>query len=144
MDFQQLTSPCGLDCFNCPMYLANEDLELRKKISEKIGLSFESSKCAGCRNEKGLISFQGDTKPCKVFSCTEEKGFRFCYECNDFPCDSLHPYADQALVRPHNTKLFNLCLIKKMGLEKWAKEKATTVKRTYFSGKLVVHGNDNK
>ena len=24
MDYKQMTAPCGLDCFNCPMYLANE------------------------------------------------------------------------------------------------------------------------
>jgi hypothetical protein len=40
-----------------------------------------------------------------------------------------HPYADQATARPHNTKLFNLCLIKKIGLDQWAKDKALNVKK---------------
>jgi len=39
---------------------------------------------------------------------------------------------------PHNTKVFNLCLIKKMGLEKWATEKAKSVKDTYFKGKFKL------
>jgi len=39
---------------------------------------------------------------------------------------------------PHNTKVFNLALIRKMGLEKWAQEKARSVKRTYFKGKLEL------
>jgi len=42
-----------------------------------------------------------------------------CFECGDFPCDYLHPYADMAQIKPHNLKVFNLCLIKRMGLEKW-------------------------
>jgi hypothetical protein len=119
-------------------------MSLRTKISEKRNLSVEKARCAGCRNEQGTISFQGDTKPCAVFRCTNEKGIAHCYECAEFPCDHLHPYADQASFRPHNTKIFNLCLIKKMGLEQWAKNKAANVKETYFSGKIRVHGTDKE
>ena len=59
----------------------------------------------------------------------------FCCDCSDFPCDYLHPYADQAANVPHNIKVFNLCLIKKLGLETWAKNKAKSVKNVYFKGK---------
>lgn len=139
MDYQQMTSPCGLDCFNCPAYLANEDAQLRASIAEKLGLPYEKARCEGCRNACGTIAFLGDSDPCDVFRCAGEKGLTFCYQCGDFPCDHLHPYADQASVRPHNTKVFNLCLIKKMGLDAWAESKAISVKQTYFNGKLRVH-----
>lgn len=72
---------------------------------------------------------------CTVYPCAEERGVKFCCDCADFPCDSLHPYADQAGSLPHNTKVFNLCLIKKMGVEVWARDKARSVKETYFKGK---------
>lgn len=134
-----MTSPCGLDCFNCPAYLADEDMALRAQIAERHGLPFESAKCGGCRNSRGTISFLGDAGQCAVFTCTSSKGIAFCCECPDFPCDLLHPYADQASVRQHNTKLFNLCLIKKLGLDRWAVEKALSVKKTYFSGSLRMH-----
>jgi len=39
---------------------------------------------------------------------------------------------------PHNTKVFNLCLIKKMGLEAWAETKAKNVKHTYFKGQFKL------
>jgi Protein of unknown function (DUF3795) len=139
MDYRRMTSPCGLDCFNCRMYLANEDRPLRAAAAEALGLPYEEAKCDGCRNEGGTIAFLGDTAPCDVFRCTAEKGITFCYECRDFPCDHLHPYADQASARQHNTKLFNLCLIKKMGLEEWVRTKAKSVKDTYFNGKLRIH-----
>lgn len=139
-----MTSPCGMDCFNCPAYLANEDMNIRKGISERLHMPIEEARCAGCRNAKGTISFQGDNEPCGVFRCTSKKGITYCYECTDFPCDYLHPYADQATTRSHNTKLFNLCLIKKMGLDQWAKKKALNVKNTYFSGTLKVHAADTK
>lgn len=143
MDYKQMTAPCGLDCFNCPVYLANEDEkireELKKKISETLGVSIEALVCQGCRNENGIIPILKTTlqmdEPCNVYKCIQEKGLDFCSECSDFPCDYLHPYADMASHAPHNTKVFNLCQIKKMGLERWAKEKAKSVKETYFKGK---------
>jgi hypothetical protein len=144
VDYQQMTSPCGLDCFNCPMYIANDDMKLRADISERLNISLEEARCKGCRNEGGTISLLGDSKPCAVFDCTGKKGIGYCYECTDFPCDYLHPYADKASGRQHNTKLFNLCLIKKMGVDEWARSKALNVKNTYFNGKLRVHGSDSE
>ena len=141
MDYRKMTSPCGLDCFNCPMYLA-EDTQLRVNISEKLGLPYEKARCDGCRSEHGTITFMGATEPCDIYKCTDRKGISFCFECTDFPCDYLHPYADQASVRQHNTKLFNLCLIKKMGLEPWAEGKAKSVKATYFNAGLRVHSTE--
>ena len=132
MDYLQMTAPCGLDCFNCPMYLANENEEQRANISQQLGIPIEQASCNGCRNEGGKIAFLRMTEPCNVYQCIGKKGIKFCSECNDFPCDHLHPYADKASQVPHNTKVFNLCIIKKMGLESWAKDKAKSVKETYF------------
>ena len=132
MDYRQMTAPCGLDCFNCPMYLANENEKLKATISERQGVPLDQASCQGCRNESGTIAFLGMTEPCNVYRCIQEKGLAFCSECTDFPCDHLHPYADKASEVPHNTKVFNLCLIKKMGLESWARDKAKNVKDTYF------------
>jgi len=136
MDYRQMTAPCGLDCFNCPLYLAREDGGLRTKISQNMGIPAEQASCQGCRNEKGTIPFLNMTEPCSIYKCTAEKGIDFCCDCSDFPCDHLHPYADKASLLPHNTKVFNLCLIKKMGLETWAETKAKSVKSTYFKGEF--------
>ncbi len=134
MDYRLMSAPCGLDCFNCPMYLANEDKKLRSVISERLGIPYEKATCKGCRNEDGQIEFLGMTQPCNVYKCIIKKDIQFCCDCEQFPCDHLHPYADRAREVPHNTKVFNLCLIKKLGLENWAKEKAKRVKETYFNG----------
>ncbi len=138
MDYKQMTSPCGLDCFNCPMYLASKDSKLKKAISQKRNIPLEKAMCRGCRNEKGTITAFDMSEPCKVYKCIESKGIDFCYECSDFPCDYLHPYADKALEVAHNTKVFNLCLIKKMGLASWANTKAESVSDIYFKGKLEL------
>ena len=141
MDVRHMTAPCGLDCFNCPVYLATENEKLRNAISQRMQLPPEKCVCTGCRGEDGYCPVEllnGATKQCDVYRCIQEKGLSFCFECADFPCDYLHPYADQAGIRPHNTKVFNLCLIRKMGVENWARDKAQKVKDTYFKGKFKL------
>jgi hypothetical protein len=138
MDYKSMTAPCGLDCFNCLMYLASENEGLRARISENLGIPVERAVCEGCRGEEGKPDFLNWAEPCNVYRCITGRGLDFCSECSDFPCDYLHPYADRASEVPHNTKVFNLCLIKKMGLEPWAKTKAKGVKHTYFKEKLKL------
>jgi hypothetical protein len=133
MDSKQMTAPCGLDCFNCVGYLANENPDMIGLLAATLAITPEDAKkavCKGCRNQNGNIPFA--PMKCHVYPCAEKKNVSFCYECSDFPCDYLHPYADQAAKVPHNTKVFNLCLIKKLGLEAWAKDKAKSVKEKYF------------
>ena len=68
-----------------------------------------------------------------TFEQHKRGGLRHAVWGNEFPCDNLHPYADKATDLPHNIKVFNLCLIKKMGLEQWAKTKASEVRKIYFT-----------
>ena len=136
MDYQQMTAPCGLDCFNCIAYLAYEDSKMIPVMAKVLSIPIEEAEkavCKGCRDQDGKIPFI--PMGCSVYPCAKRKNISFCYECADFPCDHLHPYADQAANVPHNTKVFNLCLIKKLGLETWAEEKAKDVKDIYFNGK---------
>ncbi len=128
-----MTAPCGLPCFECMFFLANSDEEKRQKIAQEYSVPIEQASCKGCRDEKGKCGI--NPMPCRVYPCAGEKGVRFCYECSDFPCDFLHPYADQAAAKAHNLKIFNLCLIKKLGLEEWAKNKVKNVGEVYFSEK---------
>ena len=138
MDYKQMTAPCGLDCFNCPLYMALDNPGLREKVAQNLGISEEKANCRGCKNEGGAIEAVGLLEPCSVFKCTSEKGLDFCYQCDEFPCDNLHPYADKADVVPHNTKVFNSCLINKMGLQEWAENKAKSVRDTYFKGSFKL------
>ena len=140
MDYYQMTAPCGLDCFNCHFYLARKDKEAMgtvKKLSEEFNIPVEIMLCKGCRSHNGRIPLQkhvfGEAHRCAAYECSQGKGFEYCGDCDEFPCDNLHPYADKASDLPHNIKVFNLCLIKKMGLEEWAKTKASEVRKIYFT-----------
>jgi hypothetical protein len=138
MDYKHMTAPCGLDCFNCQMYLAGENEELRAVIAKFMNLPYDKAVCRGCRGEKGTPVVKSLAGTCDIYQCAEKKGIGFCCDCSDFPCDKLHPLADEAAKRIHNIKVFNLSLIKKMGLEAWAKDKAKSVRDTYFTGKFKL------
>jgi hypothetical protein len=131
MDYVFLTAPCGLPCFACYLYLANEDEAMRHLVSRELGLPLEKAICPGCRNVHGQPAHL--PMRCRVYPCAVEKGVHVCSDCPDFPCDLLHPYFDQAKLW-HNTKIFNLCLIKKMGLASWAESKAQSVLEVYSYG----------
>ena len=139
-DYFNLTAPCGLDCFNCRLFLAHEDPDARAEVeqmAEAYGVPFEIMLCRGCRNHNGRIPVQqhifGEAHRCAAYECSRKEKVDFCGECKQFPCDSLHPYSDKADELPHNMKVFNLCLIQRMGLEKWAESKAAEVRYTYFN-----------
>lgn len=133
MDYKELTAPCGLDCFNCQMFEANITEQIAKVYSAAAKIPLEKVPCKGCRSSGGCRLHY--TK-CETLDCSRAKGVDFCFECSEFPCGRLCPAADGADKYPHNTKLYNLCRIRLLGLEQWAKEAAAN-KAKYFRGKFV-------
>jgi hypothetical protein len=134
VDYRQLTSPCGIDCFNCELYETNVTPELQQQIAAYKGVEPEAVVCGGCR-ETGCIMLAG---ACETKACVERHGVAFCYECDDFPCRFLHPCFDKAQDYPHNFKLYNLLRIRRVGLERWAEDEAGEVRRRYRTATLVI------
>ncbi len=111
-------APCGIYCKRC-------------LASERLG-------CEGCREREGKV-LEGPL--CKTYECITNKGYEFCYECNDFPCEMLQPIVHFEQFTPHNSKVYNLVMIQKLGLEEWNKvceEKSTL----YYKGKKIKRGGD--
>jgi len=148
MDKRNLTAPCGIACFECVAFKAKSNAAIKKRISEGTGLPYEKSDCEGCRHRGGkaylfekndiiasgkCFLFGNEQGQCRIYLCAEKKGLHNCSECGDFPCELLAPLADKAGRVPHNLKLYNLCLIRKLGLEKWATEKAASALSEYFT-----------
>ena len=65
MDYLQLTSPCGLDCFNCVFHLATREdepaLRATRAYHERTGVPLEAIRCLGCL---GLPGPTGASRPC--------------------------------------------------------------------------------
>ena len=132
---------CGLYCGICPVYRAPTDRALAKRIASNLGIKAEDVCCLGCRVEKGNISIIGPPI-CKTYDCcANEKKLEFCYQCPEFPCLKLVPCADRAQEIPHNTKIYGLLRLKKVGVEGWIKE-AGNIRRLYFIGKKKRAGNE--
>jgi hypothetical protein len=133
---KELTAPCGLDCFNCELYEDNLTAEFAELINKKMGIPQEDISCRGCRNQDGKHFHlpQG----CATLDCVKTRGVDLCCNCSDFPCLYLAPTADQAASRPHNVKVFNLCRIKKIGLDRWIDEETGEIRKRYFTGKFIA------
>jgi hypothetical protein len=150
MNYKELTAPCGIPCFECVSYKAKTNETIKKRISVGIEMDYDKSECEGCRsrNGKAFLSEKNNIFPegksilmnsngkCKIYLCVESKKIHDCSECDNFPCEKLQPLSDRANKIPHNLKIYNLSLIKKMGLEKWATEKAANIMKEYNTTKF--------
>ncbi len=134
MDLKRLTSPCGLDCFNCQVYEKNITDEMRNYLAGVLKKAPDEVACKGCREQNGCSIYP---LPCATLDCVKSNKVEFCFECDKFPCDKFNPCADGAQKYPHNLKVFNLCRISKVGLDKWAQE-AKSIRNKYFAGKFIV------
>jgi len=139
-DSIELVAPCGLYCGACTVFRATGDSARAEKLAQTMGIPVERVNCRGCKAEKGLIKVMGGPV-CPTYQCIEQKGLQFCYECGEFPCLKLAPCADKAQSLPHNTKIYNLVLLQKLGFDKWLPVAQQTW-RQYFGGKKERGGDE--
>ena len=138
-----LIAPCGLYCGGCRRYQARTDKALRERIAEKQGVPVEDVfVCAGCRPMRGRVKIAGGEPVCDTYACAvDDKKVEFCYQCEDFPCLKLAPCADRAQEIPHNTKVYNLILLQKLGIDSWLDSYESLLKQ-YRKGKKPRPGGD--
>jgi hypothetical protein len=87
-------SVCGLNCARCKLLAKGE--------------------CAGCRGPLADHWSPG----CKFLPCARARGHRYCFQCDDFPCEKLHAFASDGYEH-HRLTIENLKEMKAMGLESW-------------------------
>ena len=130
----KLVAPCGLDCGICELYMSRKNQKLMDFLVST-GIPKEVLPCDGCNSIEGKCPVIHGK--CATFECITEKGISYCSECNDFPCMKLAPTADRSDVLPHNMKVYNLCTIKKDGVEEFIR-KSLKIKQLYFKGKMEI------
>lgn len=126
-------APCGIDCVNCELYEKNNRVDVLERVAKITGKTIEELKCKGCRLQGGCTMHEN----CETLACVQDKEVNFCFDCNDFPCKRLQPMKEGADRYPHNLKVYNLCQIQKMGIEKFLEQSALT-RQLYFSGNFVI------
>jgi len=115
------------------MYLAKDDPQLKTMLMGH-GFIEEDLPCPGCRAVDGNCKHLDGQ--CEQYLCSMDKGIRYCYECDEFPCNKLHPAADRANALPHNLKMFAQCYMKAHGAEAYI-EKLPEMRKRYFTGKIT-------
>ena len=87
---------CGLDCEQCPAYIAtvNDDDEMRQEIAKNwselndVEITPEMVNCEGCRVE-GLKTIFCDCL-CQVRQCALEKNYETCADCEEMEtCEKI-------------------------------------------------------
>ena len=141
-DKLELVAPCGLHCGSCGLYKARTDKVLAEEMAQQRGIPVEKLPvCLGCRPHKGRVPLLGGSI-CVTYDCVvNQRGLKFCYECENFPCLKLAPAADRAQVIPHNSKIYNLLLLQKWGLKSWL-QRADELRKQYFQGKKPRGGDE--
>ncbi len=94
MEMQSLAY-CGLDCFQCPAYLAtkNNDDQLRATTAAQWSAMFQAEikaeqiNCDGCKSGTERKFFH--CSQCEIRSCAEGKKYETCAECADFACEKV-------------------------------------------------------
>ena len=104
-------------------------------IIARFGAAPNEISCRGCREENGKPKHFSDG--CAIFRCVMLRNVDYCCDCEEFPCYLLSPVAEDIENCPQNLKVFNLCRIKKVGIENWIKE-AGAIRKKYFTMKFVV------
>ncbi len=79
---------CGDNCYYCPRYNAETDIELEEvaKLWYKLGwapkvLPNDKIKCSGCVSHKQCTYH--------LVECIKEKKVEKCNQCNEFPCQKI-------------------------------------------------------
>jgi hypothetical protein len=98
-------APCGLYCGVCAIMMAHRDNN--QKLKERLvnlykggvpgkgtlpnseNLSAEDIRCSGCLSDDLFMH----CKQCEIRTCTIEKGYSGCHECDDFPCQYIENFS---------------------------------------------------
>lgn len=98
----ELFAPCGVNCLICEDYLKT------------------NNPCPGC-----LISDRGKKKSslkCKIKNCFDNKSFKYCGRCSEFPCKLIKKH-DKNSIKRHNYSTFESAKrIQYMGIGKIIEE----------------------
>jgi len=140
---KKIIAPCGIDCFNCEMFEDNVTEEFQARLSAMTKIPKEKISCEGCNDGNICLFLKMQGKRCKTVDCVKEKGVDYCFQCDTFPCEYLMPIADGADKFPQNIKLYNLCQMKRIGVDTWA-EKAGDIRKTYFTKKMQIGEGGSK
>jgi hypothetical protein len=123
---EELIAPCGMNCSICSGYIA-----LKIDIKNKgVGIPY----CPGCRPRDKKCAFL--KKHCKLLM---NHKIRFCYDCEQFPCDRLKGLDMRYRSLYHMSMIENLEFIKKIGMKNFLEKEKNKWKCPSCGGMICCH-----
>lgn len=127
----ELISPCGLYCGVCAVYIAHRDDNQKFKerlltlyqggipgkgtLPNSADLSIADMRCRGCRSEEPFLH----CRHCGIKTCTEEKGYSGCHQCDEFPCRHIENFP---MAVGKKVILRSVPYRRRFGTEKWVQD----------------------
>jgi hypothetical protein len=95
---EKMIAFCGLDCGECPTFLATRenDDQKRKEVAELWSKQYQSQfkpediNCDGCLSGNGRLFIHCSV--CEIRLCGREKAVKNCGHCHDYPCQKLDSF----------------------------------------------------
>jgi hypothetical protein len=118
-----LVAPCGMNCGICMAYLRPKN------------------KCPGCRGDdagKPITRWQCKIKTCETF---QNQNFRFCFQCQEFPCSRLKHLDKRYRTRYGMSMIQNLEHIRDFGIRKFVASERVRWLCPECGGTICVHRN---
>lgn len=115
---KKLIAPCGMNCGVCSAFLRAEN------------------KCPGCFSGRKV-----NDRPIKCHRrlCKKREG-DFCYECAEFPCESIKKLDERYCKRYNMSEINNLEYIRDSGMDSFLESQ----KKRYISDKGIFCVHDGK
>jgi hypothetical protein len=118
---KRLIAPCGMNCGICMAYLR------------------EKNQCPGCRRSdigKAISVTKCRIKTCEVL---KNKRARFCFQCENLPCDRLKHLDRRYRTKYDMSMLDNLIQIKQGGIEAFLLAQRSKYRCPRCGGTVCVH-----
>jgi predicted amidophosphoribosyltransferase len=113
MEFQR-DGYCGLYCGACPNLLATENGTV-EELAKARNMPAEDTVCSGCKSDR--VSPWCTT--CDIKLCAREKGYEFCGECSEAPCNLLTQFIEDKEYPYHLGVMKNLHAIREDSVTAW-------------------------
>lgn len=119
----ELIAPCGMNCGICLGFFGYTMNDKKRKME-----------CTGCRPSGKSCAFI--KKHCKKLL---KKEVEYCYECKDFPCETLEALDKRYREKYDMSMIENLKFIKKEGMERFLEQQKEKYKCPKCGGVICVH-----
>jgi len=123
---EKLIAPCGMNCALCISY-QTEKADLNHK-------GFNKKTCPGCiPRGKNCVFLKSH---CKLIG---NGLIRFCYECDDFPCERLKSLDKRYSTKYHMSMIENQIFIRDNGIERFLEKEAAKWRCPSCEGDICCH-----